>query len=358
MIIECSLDEFNGKDISSVVLIGAGKNAREILENQSWNIRYIIDSNDSINEIKSGNKTLPVLTWDEGIRQINVHDVIVISPSLFVELREKILAIDELKNHDCYLYIIMKAIQWDYDRELASNVPFEITRGSNAIIPKTIHYFWFSGDPYPDKIKRCIDSWYKYCEGYEIKQWNLENYRTDCAFCNEALAKRSWAFASDYGRCDVLFQYGGIYLDSDVELVRPLDDLLYDEGFMCFESNAGVDPGSGMGAVAKHSIMRDIRERYHGLHYVDEYGNVYQPNIMNLYTDVLKKYGLKSGSQYQRVNGFAIYPPLVFSPYSYMTFRTQPYDNVYAIHHWVSSWVTQKRKQELEESKEYFSHSL
>jgi len=352
--IEYSIDAFNCNLTKTVVLIGAGKNAREILRTQKWNIRFAIDSNDDINEIQVDDIHLPVFGWNNGIDKICDSDVIVITPSLFEELEERLSSISSLKNNEVHLYIIMKALQWDMDRTKASNVPFMITSGTENKIPKRIHYFWFSGDPYPEKVKKCIDSWHKYCPEYEFIEWNLKNYQTDNEFCNQALQNSDWAFASDFGRCDVLYRYGGIYLDIDVEIMKPLDELLYDEGFMCFESELGVDPGSGMGAIPKHHIMKEICDKYYNASYYNSDGTVNHPNIIHMYTDVLEKYGLSLNAQYQKVEGMAIYPPLVMSPYSYMTGRTQEYDKTYAIHHWVSAWVNEKRKREIEESKRYF----
>lgn len=355
MITDCSLDSFNSINKDSIVLIGAGKNAREILQNQDWNIKYAIDSNNYNSVIEAGKKTLPVLSWEEGIEKIDSADTLVITPSIFCELNDKIDNIEKLKNLPRYLYIIMKSIQWDLDREKASKEPFSITCGSQNKIPKTLHYFWFSGDPYPEKVERCLDSWHRYCKDYEFKEWNLDNYISDCNLCTEALKKESWALASDYGRCDVLYKYGGVYLDLDVEVVRPLDDLLYDEGFMCFESSLGVDPGSGMGSIAGHRVMKEICEKYQQVEPYDENGKLVRPFIIDMFTDVLRKYGLKEGAMYQQADGFAVYPPLVFSPYSYMTGRTNQYEKTYAIHHWVSAWVDDRMRKELKERKEYFA---
>lgn len=354
---EYDLDKFNEENKNSpIVLIGAGKNAREILENQDWNIRYVIDSNaESIGKIAKKDGTyIDVVDWKAGDANIREDDIIIITPSDFNNVEDKIKSYLRLGAKKKYIYIILKALQWDKERRVASEAPFIISQSNENKIPKVIHYFWFSGDPFPEKVKRCLDSWRVYCPDYEIIEWNSTNYRTDNVFCNAALNNRDWAFASDFGRCDVLYRYGGIYLDTDVELVKNIDDLLCDEGFMCFESKEGVDPGSGMGAIPGHHIMKEIRDKYYDISYYNDDGTVNHPNIIRIYTDVLIKYGLIGNAEYQRIAGFAIYPPLLMSPYSYMTGRLQQYDRTYGIHHWVSAWISSKVRKEINIRKKYF----
>lgn len=361
MITEYDLDKFDIENSKRpIVIIGAGKNAKEILDSKNWDIRFAIDSNaDSIREISYNNGLImPVYNWEKGVSKIGTDDIILITPSDYTELLDKLFSYKSLRSNKLYLYIIMKALQWDKEREIASSVPYDISCVGETKIPKIIHYFWFSGDPFPEKVQKCIDSWKKFCPDYEIRGWNLDNYHTDNEFCNEALKHRDWAFASDFGRCDVLYRYGGIYLDTDVELVRNFDNLLFDEGFMCFESKLGIDPGSGMGSIQGHDIMREIREKYYNVKYINEDGTVNHPHIIRMYTDVLEEYGLILNAEYQQIRGFAIYPPLVMSPYSYMTGRLQPYDKTYSIHHWVSAWVSNKVRKEIDDRKKYFEINM
>ena len=96
------------------------------------------------------------------------------------------------------------------------------------MIPKVIHYCWFGGNPLPDEAKRCIDSWKKYCPDYKIIEWNESNYDVNSnEYMKAAYNEKKWAFVSDYARVDVVYRYGGIYMDTDVELIKPLDKFLY-----------------------------------------------------------------------------------------------------------------------------------
>ena len=335
-----------------VIVIGAGKRAVWLLNTYDLNYKYVVDSDEKKEgKVIEGEKvSLKIQGWEYLEEHYEKNDLIIVTPSYgYQELTDRIETI--LERPDVLVLAYSSALQWDIERIRQSRDPFEITKGKENKIPKTIHYFWFSGDPYPDKVKRCLDSWHKFCPDYEFKLWSLENYKTDNVFCNEALSKKVWAFASDFGRCDVLYRYGGIYMDLDVELIKPLDDLLYDDGFFCFESKEGVDPGSGMGCTKCNEVFEKICKKYENLHFINEDGTFNKVDILKQYTSVLEDYGLKKTGRYQLVNGIAVYPPLVFSPYSYQTGIDSRYGNTYGIHHWVSAWISEEQRMEMENRK-------
>ena len=362
----CSFSEFD-KVIKNkrLFLIGAGKRSVTLLQKYTWNVFSCIDNDESKNGtfLHVSNTQIPVHNWNYLLDNISANGILLVTPVAFESLLEKIESEAALCDIDCYIASYMHSLQWDFDRIEASKVPYEITKGTTPKIPKIIHYFWFSGDPYPEKVQKCIDSWHKFCPDYEFKKWDLTNYKTDCKYANMALSQHFWALASDYGRCDVVHRYGGIYLDSDVELVKPLDDLLYDKGFFCFESAFGVDPGSGFGAEKGNPIIREICVSYEKLerNYVckeDPNGNLDRVNILTQYTNVLSSHGLKNTGQYQNIEGIAVYPPLVLSPYSYATGILTMDDKTYGIHHWVSNWITDKQMNEMNKRKAFIKNCL
>lgn len=358
----CSFTDFSTISKNrKVFLIGAGKQARSLLEKYDWDVFCCID-NDAGKQgtyMNAHGKGIPVYGWDYLVRNASPGSIILITPNDFSSLLEKIEGDDSLKACDCYIAVYMSAMQWDEDRIAASNVPFTIIKGTVPKIPKIIHYFWFSGDPYPEKVQKCLDSWHKYCPGYEFRKWDLHNYKTDNQFVKDALENKDWAHASDFGRCDVVYRYGGVYLDTDVELVKPLDDLLYDTGFFCFESSYGVDPGSGFGAEANNPIIKEICEAYNVITYKKADGISWNPvDILKIYTDPFVKRGLTLNAQYQNIEGFAIYPPLVLSPYSYRTGILASYEKTYGIHHWVSAWITEKQMKDMTERKAFIQKCL
>lgn len=358
MINICSIDSFKKKTNNRpVILLGAGDMASRILMTYDWNIKCAVDNNPKLSGgvISIGDKSVGVYSWDYLYTFENKDCVLMITPMMASGLIEQVEDDEQLCECDIYVYHYMLAVQWDIDRILVSKKPFSMTKGTVNKIPKVIHYFWFSSDPYPEKVRKCIDSWKKYCPDYKFQKWDLTNYKTENVFCNEALSVRSWAHASDYGRCDVLRKYGGIYLDTDVELIKPIDDLLYDDGFFIFESSDGVDPGSGMGACQGNEILAEICNQYSDIHFINEDGSFNKVNIINQYTNVLRRHGLVSDGSYQLIDGIAVYPPLVMSPYSYNTGFTATYDNTYGIHHWVSAWISDEWKRELERKRSFIS---
>ena len=338
-----------------VILAGAGKNAKTILNSYDLNFLFAVDNDITLNNtcFESNNNSLRVYKWEKLFEANDRKCVLLLTPYNVSSMIEQIENDSRFDEFDVYVYEYMKSLQWDLDRKRESYIHYNITDGDKIKIPKRIHYFWFSNDPYPEKVRQCIDSWKRYCPDYEITRWGLDNYETDNLYCREALSVRNWAFASDYGRCDVVYRYGGIYLDTDVELIKPLDDLLFDKGFFVFESSEGVDPGSGMASEKGNKILKEILERYEDVHYLNEDGSYNRINIKTQYTNVLIEHGLVPDGKYQRIEGIAIYPPLVLSPYSYNTGLTNIYDKTYGIHHWVSAWLTADERKEMDFKKKY-----
>ena len=130
-------------------------------------------------------------------------------------------------------------------------------------IPKIIHYCWFGGGPISAESQKCMESWKKYCPDYKISEWNDQNFDISTnRYAQQAYEANKYAFVSDYVRLAVLYEYGGIYLDTDVELVRPLDELLELPGFMGFQTNNEVATGLGFGARKGNSVVQALlRER-------------------------------------------------------------------------------------------------
>ena len=114
------------------------------------------------------------------------------------------------------------------------------------MIPKKIHYFWFGGNEKPKSVKKCIDSWKKYCPDYEVIEWNESNFDIRCMpFVEQAYEAKKYAFVSDVARLMMIYEYGGIYMDTDVEVIKPLDNLLENKAYMGFENDENVASGLG-----------------------------------------------------------------------------------------------------------------
>ena len=126
------------------------------------------------------------------------------------------------------------------------------------MIPKKLHYIWIGEKPLPDLAKKCIESWKKFCPDYEIVAWDESNLNIDInEYCREAYDARKFAFASDVLRYDVIYREGGIYMDIDVELIKPIDDMLENKMFLGFENPKCVNPGLIMGAEAGSEVIKE-----------------------------------------------------------------------------------------------------
>lgn len=209
------------------------------------------------------------------------------------------------------------------------------------MIPKIIHYCWFGGNPLPKDAQKCIASWKKFFPDYEIKQWNESNFDVNCCpYVKEAYEAKKYAFVSDYARFWVLYHEGGLYFDTDVEVIRDMSSVIADGSFMGFEkglegSEMGVNPGLGLGIEARNSIIRDILSLYQAKSSFD----IGEGTIVHFTTEVLSRYGLIRENYKQKVGGIVIYPADYFCPMDSTTGITTITDNTVSIHHYSCSWI-------------------
>lgn len=209
------------------------------------------------------------------------------------------------------------------------------------MIPKKIHYCWFGGKELPKLAKKCIASWQKFLPDYEIIEWNEKNFDiNESTYIKEIYQAKKYAFVSDYVRVKVLYKYGGIYFDTDVELIKPIDDIIEKGAFMCFEDEDNVAPGLGMMFEPKHKFLKELLDIYEQLNLFEQQ-NTLKPKTIVFYTmEILKKYGLTKGTQIQKIEGIYLYPKEYFSPKHWRKFGTIITENTRAIHHFAGSWLT------------------
>lgn len=204
------------------------------------------------------------------------------------------------------------------------------------MIPKVIHYCWFGKSPLPKDVKKCIKSWKKYCPDYEIIEWNEENFNINCNnFTKEAYRKRAWAFVSDYARLKVVYDNGGIYLDTDVELLKGIDSLLESKCFFATQAEPQkIATGLGFGAEKKHYIIKNMMDMYENL----EFSYEKKENFIcpQLNTEPLIEKGYVPSNDIQKLDDVVIYPPRYFDPINSSGFNIT-YDTI-SIHHYSASW--------------------
>lgn len=217
----------------------------------------------------------------------------------------------------------------------------------NNTIPKKIHYCWFGGNPFPELARNCVASWKKFCPDYEIIEWNESNFDINCCdYVREAYKAKKWAFVSDYARFKILFEHGGLYFDTDVEVIKSLDDIISKGGFMGREEETAesVAPGLGLGVPPGLGLYKELLESYHSRHFVNENGSYNLKTIVDYTTEILLKHGLTNSNEIQLVAGIYVYPKEYFCPMDYVSGELTITEHTYSIHHYSASWHSQKEK--------------
>ncbi len=216
------------------------------------------------------------------------------------------------------------------------------------MIPKIIHYCWFGKNKKPAELVKYIEGWRKICPDIEIKEWNEDNFDiSHSKYAREAYKAEKWAFVSDYARYRILYEYGGICMDTDVELIKPLDGILQEcesygaKGFMGIErpENGEVNPGLICGAEPRNAIIKELLMGYKGRSFCDDKKKKLTPTVVDFTTECLKKRGLSGENELQMVDGIRIYPAEFFNPMDMSTGRVNITSNTVSIHHFEASWV-------------------
>lgn len=246
------------------------------------------------------------------------------------------------------------------------------------MIPKIIHFCWFGGNPLPELAQKCIASWRKYLPDYEIWQWGgkptpapslkgreivvcdkvMEFDVEMIPYTAEAYRQKKYAFVSDYARFWILYRYGGIYFDTDVEVIRPLDEIITQGNFMGFELNPdgendpqkyapryafAVNPGVGLGMEKEHPFIKTMLEKYAQLEYetpVFPWGKT----IVAYTTEELCRLGLQNVRGIQEVQGIKVYPHEYFAPIDVISGKLHITKNTYTIHRYMGSWGDKRHR--------------
>lgn len=208
------------------------------------------------------------------------------------------------------------------------------------MIPKKIHYCWFGGKELPELAKKCIASWQKYCPDYEIIRWDESNFDLECNdYIRYCYANKKWAFLSDLVRLMVVYDQGGIYFDTDVELLRSPGELRTCDAFYGFENQTIVNTGQGFGAVAGHPTVKAMIDEYLSLQ-PDEQGDFLLQACPALNTAALVPFGLEKNGLLQEIAGAKILPVEWMNPYEDATGRLNKTKNTLSVHWYSKSWLS------------------
>lgn len=208
----------------------------------------------------------------------------------------------------------------------------------NPKTPKIIHYCWFGGGPKPEIVMKMINSWRSNCPDYVIKEWNESNVDVfKNKYTKEAYENQKWAFVTDYVRLLVLVNEGGIYLDTDVQMLKNLDYFLNSDAVFGFEEKHFVMTGFLM-TPPKHPLFLEWLKMYEHLPFIKDDGTLNLTTNVKHLTCLLVNKGLKLNGRRQTLDGIQIYPTEYFSPKNYYTERIKITQNTFLIHHFQRSW--------------------
>lgn len=359
----CGFDEFAEKikhEGNSIVLFGAGAIGYTIVPAllQSLQVMQAVDCYVDNNRLKWETQIHAIgknytIHSAEFLNQCPADTVILLNISRFSDVLLQLEQMECTKNMTCYITPMMLIHNFCKGRSNGKAI-----RTETPLIPKKLHYMWLGGKPLPDSLQKCKESWMKYCPDYEIIEWNENNY--DIAkhpYMKEAYERKAYGFVPDYARLDILYRHGGLYLDTDVELKRNLDELLYQEAFCGVEKWQLLNFGGLSGAVKGHPMIKKYMDARADLVFVDQEGRENR-NTCGFYdTPVALREGYIPNGMTQNIGGMNIYASDYFHPYDYMTGELTKTENTFSIHWFNGGWLDEKMKTANEEARRQYAES-
>ena len=325
----------------NVICFGAGDKFREFCEKYSVEdkIRYVVDNYKSGTQITINDCFIPAVAMDEVI--IEEDDVMVITSLKFAkELIQQLDTIQKFHNQNIYIYELMT------DAKSKEKVSLQTDR--EDIIPKKIHYCWFGNTEIPKQFSDNIETWKKYCPDYEFIRWSEDNYDiTKNLYMKQAYEAKKWGFVPDYARLDIINTYGGIYLDTDVELLKSLDELLSYDFFCGFESVNWVAFGLGFGACKGNAILQEMMRDYESRQFINEDGTYNLVASPVYQTQVLERHGLIKDGHTQLIENGIILSPEFLAPINMMGVGN-PTINSFSIHQYAATWLDKEQREDKE----------
>ena len=212
------------------------------------------------------------------------------------------------------------------------------------MIPKVIHYCWFGRNKKPELAEKCIKSWEKYCKDYQIIEWNEDNFNIEDAplYVRQAYEAKKWAFVTDYVRLWAMTTYGGIYMDTDVEVIKPLDKFLKNKAFSGFEDGRNIPTGI-MACEKGFPLFEHFLHYYDTASFLNEDGSCNTTTNVTIMTNICIEKGLIQDGTYQEIEGFSIYPKQVFCPLAWDTGLLKKNRKTVTIHWFAGSWHTEEQ---------------
>ncbi len=348
---KCNMEFFLNNVISKkIIAFGAGRKCVQFVSAYSLEnkIEYIVDNdpNKQDDEIIVNNVSIEIMSLQKALKNLPDEEYIILITNLYsiAQIIEQLNTYKEFDNTSCYSVSLMQD-QCDPEK-------IKYTHG-NFLIPKMIHYCWFGHNPIPDKLLQCMESWKKFCPDYEIVRWDESNYDI-CknSYISQAYKCQKWSMVSDFARLDIVGQYGGIYLDMDVEIIKSFDDLLADNSFWGFANYSIVNTGHGFGAVSGNEFLAQLRDDYNYRDFIKKDGSMDMRPCTDYQTAIFRKYGFVMNNKQQNIHGNVLYPMEVFNPNGMTGTSELLTANTHSIHRITGSWESAQNVQNYLECKE------
>lgn len=346
-----------GRVKTSVVLFGAGAIGQVSIPSvlKEYNLLDKIDCYLDNDESKWGTK-LNVLGKSFDVRSPKVlenypsNTIILLNISRYSDAVNQLEQMPCTKDMDCYIMPMM--LIHNFCMEKSKGVP---TVANEMLIPNRLHYMWLGRKPIPDNLKRCIDSWRKFCPDYEIIEWNEDNYDIEKhPYMKAAYEAKAYGFVPDYARLDIIYNEGGFYLDTDVEIKKNLDGLRYQEAFCGVEKWQIINFGGLSGAVKGYPMIKEFLDARQQIGFYNSDGSL-NKNTCGFYdTRVALNHGYKINGETQCINGMNIYAYDYFHSFDYMSGITNATENTYSIHWFNGGWLDESMKKQNEDSKRMY----
>lgn len=351
-ILEC-INRIKNKELN-IVLFGSGTVCKTFIPyldnkyNISDRILFIADNNiDKHGELIDINGKAVLV---DSVTRINQYEnyCILITNGDFLSVVNQLNSLQELDEVECYVLPIMQ-LERKYE---STNIVYKDSKV--PLIPKIIHYCWFSGKKMPYELEKCIDSWKEMCPDYEIIRWDENNYDiTKNDYMLGACKKEKWGFIPDYARLEILYENGGFYFDTDVKIIKNLEGLRYQRAFCGRERVGHVNFGGGSGCEKHNLIVKELMEYRKNVKFIKEDGKLNTEASGFFETTPLMKKGLILEDINQKLDGINIYSSNYFSPYNYINGENIQNDNTFSIHYFKGSWIEGGNKLREETRKDY-----
>lgn len=269
------------------------------------------------------------------LNECNLDRVILISNSNFYDIVNLLDGISNLNEVNAYLYPLLAI---NNNKEILN---YQIRKRDNVEkIPRIIHYFWFGGGKIPTTLQLCLKSWGELCPDYRILRWDESNYNVNkYKYTREAYQQKRYGFVTDMARLDILYNYGGIYFDTDVTLLKRPDVLLYQDGFIATEKWGNINSGGGCGFTPHHFIVKELLEYRKQFNFIRENGSLNVETNGWYETSFFCKYGFLPDGSEQVIKNITLYPSFVFHPYDYISCESNITESTISIHNYSGSWM-------------------